>query len=91
MIALLSLKVKRNGRVDTSWGDKTPMGLGATVRRVVNESDPATVGGMLAAAKRALALITDRYPVVQGESQDAHEDRQTRANLRAAIEKAEEE
>lgn len=29
------LKVKRNGRVDTSWGDKTPLGLYRTIQRLV--------------------------------------------------------
>ncbi len=40
LILLLGLKVKHNGRVDTSWGDKTAKGLGATVRRIVNEFHP---------------------------------------------------
>lgn len=38
LITLLGLKVKKeNGRVDTFWGDKTPMGLGYTVERVVGQ------------------------------------------------------
>lgn len=35
LIALLDLKLKRNGRVDTAWGDKTPVGLARTVRRIM--------------------------------------------------------
>lgn len=30
-IKLLNLKVKKNGRVDTAYGDKTPLGIGATI------------------------------------------------------------
>lgn len=37
LIELLNLKVKKNGRVDTAWGDKTPLGLYHTVLRVINE------------------------------------------------------
>lgn len=33
----LRLPMKRNGRVDTSWGDKTMLGLGRTVWRMVGE------------------------------------------------------
>lgn len=40
LIELLSLRVKKNGRIDTSWGDKSPTGLGATVRRIVRENSP---------------------------------------------------
>lgn len=39
LIELLGLKVKPNKRVDTSWGDKTPMGLGATVRRLMRKGE----------------------------------------------------
>ena len=35
LINLLHLKVKMNGRVNTSYGDKTPLGLAITVQRVV--------------------------------------------------------
>ena len=38
LIELLALKLDHEGRVATTWGDKTPQGLGATVRRVVSES-----------------------------------------------------
>ena len=38
LIEVLNLKVKKNGRVDTQWGDKTPIGLGATVARIVKET-----------------------------------------------------
>jgi hypothetical protein len=37
LIEVLGLKLKRNGRVDTSWGDKTPYGLALTVKRIVEE------------------------------------------------------
>lgn len=29
------IKVKRNGRVDTTWGDKTTLGLYRTIKRIV--------------------------------------------------------
>jgi len=55
LIALLSLHVKRNGRVDTRWGDKTPLGLGATVRRVVRNNeglaDPTGLAELVEAAE----------------------------------------
>ena len=38
VIKLLSLKVKENGRVDTDGGDKTPLGLGRTVLRLLDEA-----------------------------------------------------
>ena len=34
LIEVLNLKVK-NGRVDTEWGDKTPLGLALTVERIL--------------------------------------------------------
>lgn len=37
LIELLALKVKSNGRVDTSVGDKTPMGLAKTVKRFIED------------------------------------------------------
>jgi hypothetical protein len=37
IIDLLYLKVKENGRVDTSWGDKTPLGLFLTLERLMKE------------------------------------------------------
>ena len=37
IINLLGLKVKTNGRVDTSHGDKTPLGLYLTVKRYVDK------------------------------------------------------
>ena len=40
LIELLHLKVKSNGRVDTTWGDKTPIGLAATVTRIVSLINP---------------------------------------------------
>ncbi len=36
IIELLGLTVKPNGRVDTQWGDKTPLGLYLTLRRFMN-------------------------------------------------------
>ena len=42
LIEVLGLRVKANGRVDTAWGDKTPRGLAATVRRVIAESGEET-------------------------------------------------
>ena len=38
IIKLLNLKLKDNGRVDTSGGDKTPLGLGFTIERAVQEN-----------------------------------------------------
>jgi len=37
IIKLLSLKVKKNGRVDTAWGDKTPYGLVQVIKRILME------------------------------------------------------
>lgn len=39
LIEVLGLKVKSNGRVDTSWGDKTPSGLSLTVKRIIENKD----------------------------------------------------
>ena len=36
-IALLGLKVNRCGRVQTSWGDKTPSGLGCVIERITRQ------------------------------------------------------
>jgi len=37
---LLQLKKKRsNGRYNTTWGDKTPLGLYLTVKRFIEESE----------------------------------------------------
>lgn len=38
IIEVLDLKVKKNGRVDTNGGDKTPLGLGRTLMRYLEES-----------------------------------------------------
>ena len=35
LIEILNLKVKKNGRVNTSWGDKSPAGLARVVERVL--------------------------------------------------------
>jgi len=40
VVDLLGLTVKGNGRVDTNSGDKTLIGLGRTVVRVVQENVP---------------------------------------------------
>ena len=40
VIELLGLKVKENGRVDTSGGDKTPVGLALTLKRIFDEAKP---------------------------------------------------
>ena len=37
IINMLFLKVKKNGRVDTTWGDKTPLGLYLTLQRIMGE------------------------------------------------------
>jgi hypothetical protein len=34
---VLGLKQKPNGRYDTTWGDKTPLGLYLTVQRIIEE------------------------------------------------------
>jgi hypothetical protein len=39
LIDLLDLPVKENGRVDTSGGDKTPVGLAKTILRVIEETE----------------------------------------------------
>ena len=39
LIELLHLKVKKNGRVETTWGDKTPLGLYRTVAGVINKGE----------------------------------------------------
>ena len=36
IINILFLKVKANGRVDTGWGDKTPLGLYLTLQRIMS-------------------------------------------------------
>ena len=35
IIELLGLKVKANGRVDTAWGDKSPLGLVLTLKGIM--------------------------------------------------------
>ena len=37
IIKLLGLQVKENGRVDTTIGDKTPLGLTRTIQRIIEE------------------------------------------------------
>lgn len=39
IIKLLGLRVKQNGRVDTEWGDKTPLGLALTLLRILSPQD----------------------------------------------------
>lgn len=36
IIRILNLKVKKNGRVNTTQGDKTPLGLFRTINGIVN-------------------------------------------------------
>jgi hypothetical protein len=36
---VLELRRKANGRVDTAWGDKTPLGLFKTVSRIINKGE----------------------------------------------------
>jgi hypothetical protein len=38
LIEVLGLRVKSNGRVNTTWGDKTPLGLYLTVQRIIDEA-----------------------------------------------------
>jgi len=38
LIDMLGLKVGKDGRVNTSWGTKTPLGLYRTLKRVIEES-----------------------------------------------------
>jgi hypothetical protein len=38
LIEVLQLKKKPNGRVDTTWGDKTPLGLYLTVQAVIEQT-----------------------------------------------------
>lgn len=38
IIKLLNLKIKKNGRVYTSFGDKTPLGLGRVILSIIEES-----------------------------------------------------
>jgi hypothetical protein len=40
IIEVLSLHKKQNGRVDTAWGDKTPLGLYLTVKRIIDGDLP---------------------------------------------------
>ncbi len=37
LIEVLGLEVKANGRVDTSIGDKTPMGLTRTIKSIIED------------------------------------------------------
>jgi len=37
LIEVLMLRRKANDRVDTTWGDKTAMGLFLTVKRIIEE------------------------------------------------------
>jgi hypothetical protein len=38
LIEILGLRVKSNGRVNTKWGDKTPIGLYLTIQRIMEET-----------------------------------------------------
>ena len=37
LIEVLALRKKSNGRVDTTWGDKTALGLYHTLKRIIDE------------------------------------------------------
>lgn len=39
LIETLGLHTKTNGRVNTTWGDKTPLGLYLTVKRIIEENE----------------------------------------------------
>ena len=39
IVRVLGLRLKANGRVDTCWGDKTPLGIFRTVQRIINEGE----------------------------------------------------
>ena len=39
VIRFLGLRTKRNGRVDTGWGDKSPEGLGRSIARITQEHE----------------------------------------------------
>ena len=55
IVELLSLKIKSNGRIETSWGDKTLEGLGATVERVAWDAlaSPTDLASVIDASKEA--------------------------------------
>ena len=38
LIKALGLKLKKNNRIDMAGGDKTPIGLGRTIIRMLNDS-----------------------------------------------------
>lgn len=69
IIELLDLNLKDNGRVDTSWGDKTPAGLTRTLRRFLHdEADDykSSVRIGTSSAKTLVNLInsTEQYVVM---------------------------
>ena len=37
LINILGLKRNREGRIDTTWGDKTALGLFLTIKRIVED------------------------------------------------------
>lgn len=40
IVEILGLRIqKKSGRVDTKWGDKTPLGIFRTVKRIVEEGE----------------------------------------------------
>ena len=41
LAVLLNLKQTKNGRYDTTYGDKTPLGLFRTIERITNERPTA--------------------------------------------------
>ena len=45
LASVLGLKKKKNDRDNTSWGDKTPIGLYLTVKRII-ESEPGDIAAL---------------------------------------------
>lgn len=40
IVDLLNLKIKKNGRIDTNWGDKTFIGIGKCIEQILNGNLP---------------------------------------------------
>jgi len=38
IIEMLQLRLNKNGRVNTTWGDKTPLGLALVLRRLLENT-----------------------------------------------------
>lgn len=39
IVDLLGIRVNKNGRINTSWGDKTHLGLALTIKRVIEDHE----------------------------------------------------